>query len=122
MPFGLHFAPATFQRLLDTVLGPELEPRVFVYLDNIIVSSRTFEEHLSTLRDVFRRLREAKLRLNPDKCNSARIKLHIWGTWWTAKAYELIRKRSAPYPNGPRRGTYARYAGFWAWRPGTAVL
>lgn len=41
MPFGLHSAPATFRRLLDTVLGPELEPNVFVYLDDIIVISRT---------------------------------------------------------------------------------
>ncbi|XP_011707937.1 PREDICTED: uncharacterized protein K02A2.6-like [Wasmannia auropunctata] len=68
MPFGLHSAPATFQRLLDTVLGPELEPRVFVYLDDIIVISSTFEEHLETLREVFERLRRANLRLNPEKC------------------------------------------------------
>jgi len=33
MPFGLHSASATFQRLLDTILGPELEPHVFIYLD-----------------------------------------------------------------------------------------
>jgi len=68
MPFGLHSAPATFQRLLDEVLGPELEPHVFVYLDDIIIINRTFDEHLDTLREVFRRLRAAKLRLNPDKC------------------------------------------------------
>jgi len=68
MPFGLHSAPATFQRLLDEVLGPELEPHVFVYLDDIIVINKTFDGHLDTLREVFQRLREAKLRLNPDKC------------------------------------------------------
>lgn len=67
MPFGLHSAPATFQRLLDTVLGPELEPHVFVYLDNIIVISETFNEHLELLTETFHRLREARLRLNPDK-------------------------------------------------------
>jgi len=37
MPFGLHSAPATFQRLLDKVLGPDLKPHVFVYLDDIII-------------------------------------------------------------------------------------
>ncbi|XP_032682493.1 uncharacterized protein K02A2.6-like [Odontomachus brunneus] len=58
MPFGLHAAPATFQRLLDRVLGPELEPNVLVYLDDIIIISRTFEEHLKHLKEVFRRLRE----------------------------------------------------------------
>lgn len=68
MPFGLHSAPATFQRLLDTILGPDLEPHVFVYLDDIIVISKTFHEHLELLAETFRRLRNAKLRLNPDKC------------------------------------------------------
>jgi len=68
MPFGLHSAPATFQRLLDTILGPELEPHVFAYLDDIIIASPSFEEHLRHLTEVFTRLREARLRLNPAKC------------------------------------------------------
>jgi len=68
MPFGLHSAPATFQRLLDQTLGPELEPNVFVYLDDIIVCTRTFSEHLTILRKVFRRLRDARLKLNTEKC------------------------------------------------------
>lgn len=69
MPFGLHSAPATFQRLLDSIIGPELEPNAFAYLDDIIIISRTFQEHLSHLTEVFRRLREARLRLNNDKCH-----------------------------------------------------
>ncbi|KMQ88444.1 reverse ribonuclease integrase, partial [Lasius niger] len=69
MPFGLHSAPATFQRLLDAVIGPALEPHVFVYLDDIIVISRTFDDHLRLLREVFQRLRAARLRLNPAKCH-----------------------------------------------------
>lgn len=59
MPFGLHSAPATFQRLLDTILGPELKPHVLVYLDDIIIASHTFEKHLQHLTEVFRRLRHA---------------------------------------------------------------
>ncbi|XP_025271338.1 uncharacterized protein LOC112639973 [Camponotus floridanus] len=51
MPFGLHSAPATFQRLLDTVIGPDLEPNVLVYLDDIIIASKTFSEHLQHLRE-----------------------------------------------------------------------
>lgn len=69
MPFWLHSAPAIFQRLLDTVLGPELEPYVFVYVDDIIIISRTFEEHLRLLKETFRRLHNARLRLNPEKCH-----------------------------------------------------
>lgn len=68
MPIGLHSDPATFQRLLDSILGADLEPQVLVYFDDIIVVSRTFDDHLQHLSEVFRRFREAKLRLNPDKC------------------------------------------------------
>lgn len=77
MPFGLHSAPATFQRLLDTVLGPELEPTV--YLDDIVVASQTFDDHLRHLREVFRRLRNANLRLNPAKCHFCRSSLKYLG-------------------------------------------
>jgi len=79
MPFGLHSAPATFQRLLDTILGPELEPHTFVYLDDIIVISSTMDDHLRHLEEVFRRLREAKLRVNPDKCHFGLTELKYLG-------------------------------------------
>jgi len=79
MPFGLHSVPATFQRLLDTVLGPDLEPHVFVYLDDIIIISKTFTEHLELLTETFRRLRNAQLRLNPDKCKFCVDKLKYLG-------------------------------------------
>lgn len=79
MPFGLHSARATFQRLFDTVLGPELEPNVLVYLDDIVVASQTFEDHLRHLKEVFRRLRDAILRLNSDKCHFCRSSLKYLG-------------------------------------------
>jgi hypothetical protein len=63
MPFGLHSAPATFQRLMDQVIGPELDPYCFAYLDDIVVLGETFEQHLEVLQEVFRRLRAVNLRL-----------------------------------------------------------
>ncbi|KAM8702722.1 hypothetical protein ACLKA7_000852 [Drosophila subpalustris] len=45
MPFGLHSAPATFQRALNRVIGPEMLPHAFAYLDDIIVIVKTLEEH-----------------------------------------------------------------------------
>lgn len=68
MPFGLHSAPATFQRALDSVIGPDMEPYAFAYLDDIIVIGKTLEEHLTNLKEVFRRLIKANLRINPEKC------------------------------------------------------
>jgi len=79
MPFGLHSAGATFQRLLDRVIGPELEPKAFAYLDDLVIVSSSFEEHLELLGVVFRRLREAGLRLNPEKCHFARRELKYLG-------------------------------------------
>lgn len=68
MPFGLTNAPATFQRLMEAALHG-LSPLIcLVYLDDIIVFSSTFEEHLSRLRTVFTRLRQAGLKLKPRKC------------------------------------------------------
>jgi len=68
MPFGLHSASATFQRVLDRVIGPEMSPHAFAYRDDIVVTGRLLEEHKANLREVFRRLKEANLRLNPEKC------------------------------------------------------
>ena len=69
--FGLCNAPATFSRLMDRVLsGLHWETCLF-YLDNIIVFSSTWEEHLARLRQVFERLRHANLKLGAEKCTFA---------------------------------------------------
>ena len=71
VPFGLCNAPATFSRLMDRVLaGLHWETCLF-YLDDIIVFSSTWEDHLARLREVFERLRHAKLKLGPAKCTFA---------------------------------------------------
>ena len=71
VPFGLCNAPATFSRLMDRVLaGLHWETCLF-YLDDIIVFSSTWEEHLARLREVFERLRHAKLKLGAPKCTFA---------------------------------------------------
>ena len=53
MPFGLHSAPATFQRLIDRIIGQDLEPYCFAYLDDIIILGKSFEHHRELLREVF---------------------------------------------------------------------
>ena len=71
VPFGLCNTPATFSRLMDRVLaGLHWETCLF-YLDDIIVFSSTWEEHLTRLREVFERLRHAKLKLGATKCTFA---------------------------------------------------
>ena len=79
MPFGLCNVPAMFQRLMQKVLA-ELEWRTcFVYLDDILVASRSFDEHLQHLHKVFTRLRDAGLRLKPRKCSLLRDEVPFLG-------------------------------------------
>ena len=72
MPFGLCNAPATFQRLMQVVLSGLEWDCCFVYIDDILVASPSFEEHMRHLQLVFERLRQAGLRLKPKKCHFLR--------------------------------------------------
>ncbi|UYV74968.1 hypothetical protein LAZ67_12001925, partial [Cordylochernes scorpioides] len=68
MPFGLCNAPATFERLMEAILQGLATETCMVYLDDIIVLGKNFEEHLSNIKKVFKRLEAANLKLSPKKC------------------------------------------------------
>ena len=68
MPFGLSNAPATFQRFMDLIFAGIKWISCLIYLDDIIVFSNSFEDHLKDVRDVFERLRKFNLVLKPSKC------------------------------------------------------
>src|SRR5699024_5047027 len=78
-PFGLHNAPATWQRLINKVIGPALEPHVFVYLDDIVIATADFDSNLRILREVLRRLRDAGLTVSRGKYQLARTELKYLG-------------------------------------------
>ena len=66
MPFGLCNTPATFQTTMDSVLAG-LKWNMYtclVYLDDVLVFFRSFDEHLARLEDVFKRFRRGNLKLN----------------------------------------------------------
>ncbi|GFU94882.1 retrovirus-related Pol polyprotein from transposon 17.6 [Trichonephila clavipes] len=69
MPFGLCNAPATFERLMETILGGLSYEACLVYLDDIIIVGRSFEEHLKNIWRVLEKLKEANLKLSPSKCH-----------------------------------------------------
>ncbi|GBG83208.1 hypothetical protein CBR_g36822 [Chara braunii] len=75
MPFGLTNAPATFQRAMKDIFRDILEQYVLVYLDDILVYSRTLEEHLRHLRDVLDRLRRHGFYAKLSKCRFAQHKV-----------------------------------------------
>ena len=83
MPFGLSDAPAVFQRLMQRVLmglNPE-EGQAFVsvYIDDILIYSRTLEEHLCHLRLVLERIQRAGLKLKITKCAFVRQEVEYLG-------------------------------------------
>jgi len=67
MPFGLHNAPATFQRLMNRVLQ-RCQKFAQAYIDDVVVFSKTWEEHLEHLRAVLTALQQAGLTLKLPKC------------------------------------------------------
>ena len=69
MPFGLCNAPSTFQRLMETVLAGLQWKIALIYLDDVIVFGSSVEEVVDRLQVIFTRLREAKLKLKPQKCH-----------------------------------------------------
>lgn len=115
MPFGLHSAP-TFQRLLDSVIGPELEPNVPVYLDDIVIANRTFGEHLRHLGEVFRRLHEAKLRLNPEKCHFCCDSLRYLSRVVDRQGIHIDSEKVSAI-TGWHLPLCARSGSFWVWLP-----
>ena len=68
MPFGLTNAPAVFQALVNDVLRDFLNIFVVVYLDDILVFSKTMTEHSCHVRQVLQRLLENRLFVKAEKC------------------------------------------------------
>ena len=79
MPFGLCNAPATFQRLMDAVLMGLQWSRCLVYLDDVVVPGKSFEDHLQNLKYVLDRFRSAGLKLNLSKCKFGRREVTFLG-------------------------------------------
>lgn len=69
MPFGYRNGPAIFQRIMQGVLAPFLWIFALVYIDDIVIFSKTFEEHISHIDQVFGVINKAKLTLSPSKCH-----------------------------------------------------
>ena len=79
MSFGLCNAPATFERLMETILRGLQWRECLVYLDDIIIFGKTFDETLSRLSHVFDRIQDANLKLNPSKCSLFREEVAFLG-------------------------------------------
>ena len=67
MPFGLKNAGATFQRTMDIAFAKEIHDFLIIYLDDLTVFSRSDQQHLDHLRQVFLKFKKYGISLNPKK-------------------------------------------------------
>jgi hypothetical protein len=79
LTFGLTNAPATFQSVMNDMLRPYVGKFVVVYLDDILIFSKTAKEHLSHLRQVLQTLRENQFYANPKKCDFMKEEISFLG-------------------------------------------
>ncbi|GFX10531.1 retrovirus-related Pol polyprotein from transposon 297 [Trichonephila clavipes] len=97
MPFGLSRAAPNFQKAIDIILKPITGRFVIVYVDDVIITSPSFNEYIDHLNQVFTLLRDAGLTLNKDKCHFARDKLKYLGL--------IISKEGNETDNSKKKGT-----------------
>ena len=85
LPFGLCKSPATLQRLMTHIFRGLEWDICLVYIDDLIIFSRTFDDHLLHLEQVFKRLREAHVCLKPSKCHFIQPEVQYLGHIVSAK-------------------------------------
>lgn len=68
MPFGLNIAGAVFNRMMRKLLGPLNRKHVHHFMDDILIATETWEEHVTAVRSVLKRLQDANLAAKPSKC------------------------------------------------------
>ena len=104
-PFGLSGAPGSFQRLMTAILGELSWTSALAYLDDVIVWSQTWEEHLRRLGDVFDQFRKAGMKLNAEKCRFGQRKIEFLGHIISSRGLEIDAGRISDLQNIPRPTT-----------------
>ena len=105
MPFGLTGAPATFQRLMDGIMSDFLFQFLLVYLDDLLLFSSTFDDHLIHLERVLQRISQTGLKINLDKCQLLRPEVQYLGHTVSARGVGCQAEKVDAVRNWPRPTT-----------------
>ena len=112
MPFGLCNAPPTFQRLMQNCLGKLNLTYCLIYLDDVIVFSKTPEEHLRRMCVVFDHLHEHGLKLKPSKCDVFKSEINYLAHHVNQKGVLLSKKNLESIAQCPPPDTYSKVKSF----------
>ena len=93
MTFGLTNVPSTFMRLMNEVLKKFLGKKIIFYLDDILIFSKTSDEHLLHIHSVFERLREENLLINLKKCSFVKKELVYLGFFVSSEGLKMDPKK-----------------------------
>ena len=101
MPFGLTNAPATFQAFIQDTLRDYLDVFCVVYLDDILIFSRSQSDHDAHVKKVLDRLRDAKLFVNAEKCEFDKSQVAYLGYLLGADGIRMDPKKLETVANWP---------------------
>jgi hypothetical protein len=106
MPEGLKNTDSTFSCLTKKVLKNQVGRNIFTYVDDIIVASKSKEDHLTNLAETFANMRDARLRLNPEKCV---FRVRQGKNTWLLGIAPRDRSQPNQNPSNHRHGTTIIY-------------
>ena len=112
MPFGLSNATATFQRVMELALSGLQWTSCLIYLDDVIVFSSSFEQHVARLRSVLSRIRDARLKLKPGKCSFFKEEVAFLGFILSKEGVLPNPDNVAKVQNWPRPTNVKQVRGF----------
>ena len=110
LPIGVASAPAIFQRHIEMLL--QGVDGVSVYIDDILLAGSTLEEHLCTLEEVLKRLQDAGLRLNRDKCFFLRSSIEYLGHVVDKDSIHPTQEKVQAIKNAPQPTNIAQLRSF----------
>jgi hypothetical protein len=112
MPFGLTNAPATFQSVMNTILAPFLDRFVLVYLDDILIYSKSMDEHVEHLKSVLAALREHKFYCKRSKRQFGSKQVEYLGHLLTPQGIMVDPKKVAAIRDWPDPTNVSQLRGF----------
>ena len=105
LAFGLCNAPATYQRMINTVFNDYLYSSMMAYLDDVIIFSQTFADHLRDLENAFKKLEEYNLRMKPSKCSFVASEVNFLGFIINETGISADPKKVSAVKNFPKPRT-----------------